>query len=82
MSKNNESNGSFSLEVQKWLDSFPVLSETDFYPPIDNRTLHSGVQDIKDGDCFKEYISEYNEVCDEEEIYDDNNDFYYCSSDK
>ena len=56
---------------QEWLDSFPVLSEQDFYPPEDKRVLHSRVYDIPDGDNFDDFMQQYNELCDEEEIYDD-----------
>lgn len=60
-----------SEKEQEWLDSFPVLSEEDFYPPEDKRVLQSGVYDIPDGDNFSDFVQEYNELCDEEEIYDD-----------
>lgn len=33
------------------------LTEEDFYPPPDERYLKSGVEDIRDGDCFEEYIT-------------------------
>lgn len=62
-----------SLEVQEWLNKFPVLSEKDFYPPSDDRKIKSGVNDIYNGDNFEEYLEYYNDMCDEEEIYDDNN---------
>ena len=32
------------------------LSEEDFYPPEDTRILHSGVEDIDDGDNFNDYL--------------------------
>lgn len=81
MDNGKKNHSPFLPEIQEWLDNFPVLSETDFYPPVDNRTLHSGIQDIDNGDCFENYVSEYNELCDEEEIYDDNS-FSYSSSNK
>ena len=34
-----------------------LLMEEDFYPPPDRRYLKSGVEDIRDGDCFEEYIT-------------------------
>ena len=34
-----------------------LLTEEDFYPPPDERYLKSGVEDIRDGDCFEEYIT-------------------------
>lgn len=60
-----------SEEEQAWLDSFSVLSEKDFYPPEDNRDLKSGIRDIPCGDNFSGFVQEFNELCDEEEIYDD-----------
>lgn len=34
-----------------------LLTEEAFYPPPDERCLKSGVEDIRDGDCFEEYIT-------------------------
>ncbi len=61
-----KSNSSVPPNIRKWLNTFPILSESDFYPPVDNRTLHSGVQDIYNGDCFDNYIKEFNKLYDEE----------------
>lgn len=70
-SRTDNSNSVLSEKEQAWLDSFPVLSEKDFYPPEDNRNLKSGVSDILCGDSFFGFVQEFNELCDEEEIYDD-----------
>ena len=37
----------------------PVLTEKDFYPPEDDRYLTSGVEDIRHGDNFVEYVEYY-----------------------
>lgn len=37
----------------------PILSEKDFYPPEDKRYLKSGVEDIKGGDSFADYVEYY-----------------------
>ena len=34
-----------------------LLTEEDFYPPTDRRYLKSGVEDIRAGDSFEEYIT-------------------------
>ena len=46
------------------------LTELDFYPYSDNRVWTSNVEDIDDGDNFAEYCSEFFEMLDEEEYYD------------
>lgn len=46
------------------------LTEEDFYPPEDNRTLKSNVQDIYGGDNFSDYCRYIFGVLDEEEYYD------------
>lgn len=66
----------FSTEERAWLRSFPVLSEKDFYPPEDNRVLKSGIKNIRHGDNYNDFLQEYNELCQEEEIYD-GYDCYY-----
>lgn len=66
----------FSTEERAWLRSFPVLSEKDFYPPEDNRVLKSGIKNICHGDNYNDFLQEYNELCQEEEIYD-GYDCYY-----
>lgn len=46
------------------------LTEEDFYPPCDNRTWTSGVEDINGGDNFIDYCVEFYEMLDEEDYYD------------
>lgn len=46
------------------------LTETDFYPPYDDRVWASNVEDIDGGDNFSDYCIEFFEMLDEEEYYD------------
>lgn len=48
-----------------------VLTEQDFYPPSDDRTWTSEVEDIDDGDNFADYCKEFFELLDEEDYYDE-----------
>ena len=50
------------------IDSY--LTEIDFYPPSDDRTWTSNVEDIDGGDNFVNYCIEFFEMLDEEEYYD------------
>ena len=61
-----------SIEEIKYLEKLSEyeLSEKDFYPPEDNRVLHSNVYDISGGDNFNDYAEYFFEVCDEEEYFD------------
>lgn len=49
---------------------FNVLTEKDFYPPIDNRTWKSNVKNICGGDNFADYCEYIFELLEEEEYYD------------
>ena len=46
------------------------LTETDFYPPSDNRVLESNVEDIDGGDNFADYCKEFFRMLKDEEYYD------------
>lgn len=46
------------------------LTESDFYPPSDDRKLKSNVKDIIDGDNFTDYCAYIFDLLDEEEYYD------------
>lgn len=46
------------------------LSEADFYPPSDNRTLKSNVKNIAGGDNFADYCEDIFHLLEEEEYYD------------
>ena len=52
------------------LDDDYCLTEQDFYPPSDNRTWKSNIEDIDGGDNFADYCDELFEMLDEEEYYD------------
>ena len=49
------------------------LTESDFYPPQDNRVYESNVEDIEGGDNFADYCHYFFELLDEEEYFDDKN---------
>ena len=46
------------------------LTEVDFYPPFDNRTLKSNVGDIYGGDNFADYCEEFFALLEEEGCYE------------
>lgn len=46
-----------------------VLTEKDFYPPSDDRTFKSVVEDILDGDNFSEYTKYFFEMY-EDDLFD------------
>lgn len=46
------------------------LSETDFYPPSDNRYLESYVEDINGGDNFVDYCEYIFKILEEDGYYD------------
>lgn len=58
------------LEKQKDAIYGHVLSEKDFYPPEDNKTLCSVIEDIDENNSFAQFTHDFFELCDEEEIYD------------
>lgn len=45
------------------------LSETDFYPPSDNRIWTTNIMDIDGGDNFADYCKDFFEMLDEEEYF-------------
>lgn len=50
--------------------AFVVLCERDFYPPGDDRTYRSGIDDVDGGDCFYDYVERFWEEYGED-VYDD-----------
>lgn len=52
------------------IDDDYYLSEQDFYPPSDDRTWKSYVEDIEDGDNFADYCEYIFELYEEEGYYD------------
>ncbi len=55
--------------ANKISDNDYELSERDFYPPEDKRTFRSGVLNT-DGDSYEEFAQDYNDMCEEEEMYE------------
>lgn len=58
------------MSVKSKLNSSDCLTEVDFYPPSDNRTLKSNVKDIYGGDNFADYCEYIFELLEEEEYYE------------
>jgi hypothetical protein len=50
--------------------SCDYLTESDFYPPSDNRYLESHVEDINGGDNFVDYCEYIFELLEEEGYYE------------
>ena len=46
------------------------LKESDFYPPSDDRTFNSYIEDVEDGDNFADYCEYIFELYEEEGYYD------------
>lgn len=59
-----------SLEIQQWINSFPVLSEKDFLPPKDTRYTdgYSGIIGDKD---FDEFADDLYEICIDNDCYEE-----------
>ena len=51
-------------------DKFITLTESDFYPPADDRVLESYIEDIEDGDNFVDYCKYIFKLYEEECYYD------------
>ena len=64
-------NDELERQLLKYLkDNDFTLSESDFYPPSDNRVLKSYIEDIDGGDNFTDYCEYIFELLEEEEYYD------------
>lgn len=46
------------------------LTEQDFYPPADDRTWKSNIEDIDEENNFAQYCEEYFEILDEEGYFE------------
>lgn len=51
-------------------DNNYYLTESDLYPPLDNRAWESYVEDIDGGDNFVDYCEYIFDLLEEEEYYD------------
>lgn len=41
----------------EYLDEhYPILTEEDFYPPLDDRVLSFGIDDVPGGDSYDDYL--------------------------
>lgn len=57
-----------SDEPNEWFNN--CLTEQDFYPPTDNRTVKSYVSDIYGGDNFEDYCKDIFKLLEEEGYYE------------
>ena len=53
-----------------WANDESCLTESDFYPPLDDRVWKSSIDDIEGGDNFADYCEEFFKMLDEEEYWD------------
>ena len=61
----------YSLNTNNKKDSNRFyLTEADFYPPSDDRTLESYIEDIEDGENFAGYCEYIFELLEEEGYYE------------
>lgn len=56
--------------LDKQLEQYICLTESDFYPPSDNRVFKSYIDDINDGDNFNDYCKYIFSIYEEEEYWD------------
>jgi hypothetical protein len=49
---------------------YRCLTEADFYPPVDNRSVKSNVRDIAGGDNFADYCKDMFNLLEEEGYYE------------
>lgn len=53
-----------------WLNDNSCLTERDFYPPSDNRTWKSNIEDINGGDNFVDYCEYIFNLLEKEEYFE------------
>ena len=56
--------------IEKYKETFHILTEEDFYPPSDDRVLESYVEDIDGGDNFADYCEYIFDLLEEEDYYE------------
>lgn len=60
----------YTDEDYVWLKDDSCLKESDFYPPTDDRTWKSNVEDIDGGDNFADYCKYIFKILKEEEYWE------------
>ena len=56
-------------EEREWLHQVsPILKQQDFDPPVDDRVLTSNIDDIDKDNTYYDYLDEFYELCEIEEI--------------
>lgn len=77
MNNNYVENDMMEKQDSYWFDEFSstyddvYLTEEDFYPPHDNRTWKSNIDDIDDEDNFVNYCNYIFELLDEYDFFED-----------
>lgn len=66
----NEMNEELDKKIAYLMDNDFCLTESDFYPPSDNRVWTTNVVDIDGGDNFADYCEEFFEILDQEEYFE------------
>lgn len=67
---NVESNTELDKKIAYLMDNDFCLTESDFYPPSDNRVWTTNVVDIDGGDNFADYCKEFFEMLNQEEYFE------------
>lgn len=57
------------MRLSKLDNEYFKLDENDFYRPMDDRTIQSGVSDVYGGDSFAQYAAEFFEAY-ESDLFD------------
>lgn len=66
----NGLNEELDKKIAYLMDNDFCLTESDFYPPSDNRVWTTNVVDIDSGDNFADYCEEFFEMLDQEEYFE------------
>lgn len=67
---NVESNTELDKKIAYLMDNDFCLTESDFYPPSDNRVWTTNVVDIDGGDNFANYCADFFGILDQEEYFE------------
>ena len=67
---NVESNTELDKKIAYLMNNDFCLTESDFYPPSDNRVWTTNVVDIDGGDNFADYCKEFFEMLNQEEYFE------------
>ena len=65
-----ELNDKLNEKIDYLINNNFCLTESDFYPPSDNRNWLSNIIDIDGGDNFADYCEHFFEMLDQEEYFE------------